>query len=741
MANTLMDGKSFWRSRWTPIAGVLAVGVGLIWIVLTIPWLPCPQCGATPTTVTALTPGVSAVTDSPVFEYSPGWQVSAAGADPTEPRDPLQEPSGVVTFTYTGNALWLLLAPGDYWAFLYATVDGQPANQLPEIRGNTDSQGARAGYTTLLAPEIDASNVGARLRWVEAHRAGATNANAAHQVRLEFWRGWGRIPLRAVAIDPAPEQLRAPGDRRPGLELPVWPGLLILLAGGWLLIGARLVSFHQRTPAQTAWHIASLRRILERGGARIAWGGLPIGAAMIVAGTFTAQWPVVLGGLVVLGLVSVLRPALWLSAMLFALPFAYAIKLPMLPGRALGVIDVGIAGGVATLLAHLLLNWLAGAEHQSQTRAAVRAQRGLILWLALLVIWALVASVDVRYPSLALREWRTVFLYALIFALLLVTLLHRSPWAKQDRWVLVAGWLLGATTVSLIGLWGYTTDAGFVSAAEGVRRIQALYDSANNLALYLDRTVAATLALAIFLPGRRARLAYAALAAPQILAWLLTFSKGALLLAAPAMLVVLGGGGVWLLRQQKRSARPILLLGALALIAVIVLAPFIGAERFQRLFDLQQGTGFLRIQLWRSSWQMALDHMLRGVGPDQFLYAYRSGYLLPTAWQEPNLNHPHNVLLDWWTRLGLAGLVLGIGWLVAGIWGIWRWLSSAVNRHAEAALALGALSASAAALAHGLIDVSYALPELMLVWVLLFHLGAATAIARCTDGPAGTRPG
>jgi hypothetical protein len=41
----------------------------------------------------------------------------------------------------------------------------------------------------------------------------------------------------------------------------------------------------------------------------------------------------------------------------------------------------------------------------------------------------------------------------------------------------------------------------------------------------------------------------------------------------------------------------------------------------------------------------------------------------------------------------------------------------------EAALALGCLAATGAALAHGLIDVSYALPELMLTWVLLFHVG------------------
>lgn len=112
---------------------------------------------------------------------------------------------------------------------------------------------------------------------------------------------------------------------------------------------------------------------------------------------------------------------------------------------------------------------------------------------------------------------------------------------------------------------------------------------------------------------------------------------------------------------------------------------------------------------------MALDHPWFGVGPDNFLYSYRSGYILPAAWRDPSLNHPHNVLLDWWTRVGLPGLALAAAWLWLGIRSLWRAASAD-------ALAVGALGAIAAALGHGLIDASYALPDLMLVWVFLLHL-------------------
>lgn len=704
-------------SRWTLLTGVLTIAFGLLWLLLTMPWQPCAECGAMSRPALALAPGIVAATDSPLFHYSPGWHVTAESADPHEPGDPFGEPAGIVTFTYTGDALWLLLAPGDYWAYLYATVGGKPANRLAYIAGNTDSRNEPAGYITLLAPELAGRNEDERLRWMEIHQADAMPGAAIlqdsiHTVRLEFWRGWGQRPLRAVAVDPSPATLHAAGARRALMAAPLWPGVLLLLVGGGLLATRRM-----RWPS-----FAPHARPLDPPATfnPIVWFAALLGAGLTVAGVFTSFWPVALSGMVVLGTAALVRPVLWFAALLFALPFAYAAALPLLPGRSLGIIDVGLAGGIAALAGHALLCWLTG--ERTEARPFFRSQRIALLLLALLVGWALVASVDTRYPALALREWRTIFLNALIFALLLVMLLNQTRHLDADRRFLVIGWLSGAAAVSLIGLWGFATGAGFVSAAEGVRRVQALYDSANNLALYLDRTVAVSLALLLFTQNRQERLLWALLVAPQGLAWLLTFSKGSLFLAAPAMLLVLGGGGFWLLRRQERRVTPLIALGAILGLGALALTPFIGAERFQGLLDFEQGTGFLRVQLWRSAWQMALDHPLLGVGPDQFLYHYRSGYLLPEAWQEPNLNHPHNLLLDWWTRLGVPGLALGIGWLAVGIAGLVRWLCDHVGRPQDAALALGCLAAAAAALAHGLIDVSYALPELMIVWVLLFHL-------------------
>jgi O-antigen ligase len=162
--------------------------------------------------------------------------------------------------------------------------------------------------------------------------------------------------------------------------------------------------------------------------------------------------------------------------------------------------------------------------------------------------------------------------------------------------------------------------------------------------------------------------------------------------------------------------------------ALLALVPFLDTERFQRLLDFDSGTGFTRLQLWHSSLQMALDHPWLGVGPDNFLYAYRTQYILPAAWQEPDLNHPHSWLLDWWTRLGLVGMVLGLRWWVTGVRANWQRLHlTPSTRQIETTIWLGILAAMAAALSHGLIDLSYAVPDLMLVWVLLTMLPTIVA--------------
>ncbi|MFN8491095.1 MAG: O-antigen ligase family protein [Caldilineaceae bacterium] len=684
---------------WWAVAA-LCVIAGLAWFALVRLNRPTPLA-IQPVRVEQLKSRESATLDSPVFAYSPGWRVDATGADPHEPPAPWHEPSGVVTFTYTGAELDLLLAVGDYWGYLYVTVDNQPANLLPVMASNRNRLGQLSGYKTFYAPEKQTAT-GTAEQWVRVHRSATSQK---HQARLEVWRSWGQRPLRAVAVDTLPP---APYPR--------WPGIALLLGAVWAT-GFALApsSFAVRPqPSVAAWLPAPLHQLLTATvfKATAPWLAL-LGILLIGVGVATHQWIATLLGLGLLAWAAIQRPALWLAALLFALPFYYNFPLPLFPGRSLSLIEVGIWGGIMLLIAHLFF------IHDKEVSSTIPHFAFRIPHLILFAIssWALVATFNAEIFGVAFHEWRAVFLTAGIFALLLSGLWQTSTEPTSDRWWLVSAWLTGGAVVALVGIWQYVTGA-MVITAEGVWRVRAFYGSPNNLALYLDRTLAVTLALALFSKTTRTRLLWGALALLQAAALLLTFSKGALLFGLPAMLLTLWWGGLVILGKQGEWRRTIWWIVGAGVLALLALTPFLGTERFQRLLDLRQGTGFLRLQLWQSAWRMALDHRLLGVGPDNFLYTFRSHYLLPTAWQEPNLNHPHNWLLDWWTRLGLPGLGLALLFFGVTMRQLWHGLRSS----AQPVLQLGLLAAVITALAHGLIDASYALPDLMIVWVLLAGL-------------------
>jgi O-antigen ligase len=196
---------------------------------------------------------------------------------------------------------------------------------------------------------------------------------------------------------------------------------------------------------------------------------------------------------------------------------------------------------------------------------------------------------------------------------------------------------------------------------------------------------------------------------------LLSFSKGALLFGVPASLLVVGllAGGRWFLGTLG-------VLSAAALAAI----PVLRTPRFTSLFDLQSGTSFFRLNLWRSTVDMIRDHPVLGVGLDNFLYAYRGRYIRPAAWQEPNLSHPHNVVLDYLSRLGVLGLAAGL-WLQIAFWRVALPLRRLTDPD-ERALAIGLMGGMVDFLAHGLVDNSFFLVDLAfpfsLSLALMVHL-------------------
>jgi O-antigen ligase len=246
-----------------------------------------------------------------------------------------------------------------------------------------------------------------------------------------------------------------------------------------------------------------------------------------------------------------------------------------------------------------------------------------------------------------------------------------------------------------------------VITAEGVRRIRGLYGSPNNLGLYLGRIVPIIVAFLFFGGDRRRRWGYLAAGVPILVCLYLTYSRGAWLLGVPAALLFIG---------VLRGWRALLAAVGAAVAALVALLPFAGAERVRTLFDLSGGTALHRLRLWEATVNMIRDHPLWGVGLDNFLYQHPR-YMLPEAWQEPDLSHPHNILLDWWTRLGVLGVVALI-WMEVAFFRLGLRLYRSLNEADLRALVMGLMASMVDFLAHGLIDNSFFLVDLAFVFFL-----------------------
>jgi O-antigen ligase len=149
---------------------------------------------------------------------------------------------------------------------------------------------------------------------------------------------------------------------------------------------------------------------------------------------------------------------------------------------------------------------------------------------------------------------------------------------------------------------------------------------------------------------------------------------------------------------------------AALIIGLFGLVLWVGPTRLRSLLDLSQGTTFLRFSLWQAAWEMGQDHPWLGVGLDNFLYYY-GDYIRPGAEVDRWLSHPHNLVLDFWLRLGIGGVAL----ILAMLTGFARRASQVYRSLPDGdfrAMTLGLIAGMAACVAHGLIDSSFFVVEL-----------------------------
>ncbi len=609
--------------------------------------------------------------------YLGDWRLSPQGADIGQSGDSLVIP-------FKGTRLDLTVRRGDFWGILYVTVDGKPANRLPQ-----DSQGH--SYLVLHDP----------LHRTETVTLASGLADEVHEAELVAEGGWGQWAIVGwtVAREPSPR--------------PYWLAcaLLGICAVALLAASYRLLPT-VRCLLPTTLYL--LRQFADR------YHALPEGLQLTLTlatalAFYLSPWPFLsLPALALLAVCVCLRPDIGLALVAFSIPFYLYPK--QVFGISLSMVEV------TTLLCLAAWVWQVASDKwqvaSKWERLAVGHWSLVIGHLDLAVIFfvglsafSLALALIAENFGVAMREFRVVVFESALFYFLL----RASPLEKRHLWRIVEALILAAAIVSLIGLYQYFFTSDIITA-EGVRRIHGVYGSPNNLGLFLGRIVPILAAVALFGGSLRRRAIYCLIALPVTLCLYLTYSRGAWLLGLPAAFIFLG-----LMRGRKALLISLLVI----LVIALSLLPLIGTERLASIFNTQSGTTFLRLKLWQGSINMIRDHPLFGVGLDNFLYQYRTRYVLPEAWEELDLSHPHNIVLDYWTRLGILG-VIAIGWLLFAFFQKALRLYRQLGDRDLKALLLGLMASMVAFLAHGLIDNSYFLVDLAFVFCLTLGIVART---------------
>lgn len=662
--------------------------------------------------------------DNPYAHYSGVWRFGDLGADIGWVNN------SQLDFEFTGRDISLLLRQDDYVAYLYPTIDGQPANATPR-----DAAGNPYIILTSDTLEPDVSLVPV------AHNLTNTQ-HTLHIITDELVPDdvVNRWALVGYAVSSG--SLAEPYDRQITIAwLTAAVALVAVVVTGreieWRQVFAPLTGIWRRLSNTGQLAVSAITSVALMIGMLLTWNDatpalfrrepVQIGLAIITAGVVYLNPGLILtlAALLVLFIIIYNHIDFGLMLTIFFAPFflfpidLYTFAFPMS--------EMVILVTAAAWFLRMLAAW--GRIRQSKN-SRFPAQNPIYQVTALdfgIVAWVVLGIVSLTwtiYRGEAITELRVMIIEPALFYLIVRT----SALNRQMILRLVDALLIAGLVVSVVGFWLYVQGEATITAEEGIRRLASVYGSPNNVGLFLGRCLPFALAFALIKTDALRRIFGVSTLLVIGLAIMLSLSAGALFIGVPA-----GIAAVLVLVWRKRALIPLAGLGA---IAIGVFAIALRSARFARLLDFSSGTNFARVRVWQSAINAVIDRPITGLGLDQFLYFFRGQYILPDAWKEPNLSHPHNIILDFWLRLGILGVIVLI-WIQATFWRImyrayqqWRERDTLLF-----ALTVGTMGSMMNLIAHGLVDNSVYVNDLTFIFTLVLALASQLSNTRAIDEP------
>lgn len=346
-----------------------------------------------------------------------------------------------------------------------------------------------------------------------------------------------------------------------------------------------------------------------------------------------------------------------------------------------------------------------------------------LFWPAVLLLAAAIASTIVSPDKLhALGALKAYFIEPIIFYFLAILLI------KDRRGIEGLFWALGISVLYLgllaIGqkFWPIGVPVGFLNAGGGADRVTSVFSYPNAIGLYFGPIVTVFFgflfynnpdSILLYLSNKSRFLIKLAVVIVGFLAIVLAKSEGAII----AVLL-----SFFLLCLCNRKTRWYVLAGGVILVLLFVFDSFGLRESLWPKIWLLDWSGYIRRSMWAETAEMLKNNWLWGAG--------LSGYKLAIASYHTNIwfetfPYPHNIFLNFWSELGLAGLAVFVFIVLKFIWVnlknifciVWHYGHDlSFDKIASAVFLVTILEI----IIHGLVDVPYFKNDLsMLFWVLL----------------------
>ncbi|OGY91148.1 MAG: hypothetical protein A3B31_01335 [Candidatus Komeilibacteria bacterium RIFCSPLOWO2_01_FULL_53_11] len=323
-------------------------------------------------------------------------------------------------------------------------------------------------------------------------------------------------------------------------------------------------------------------------------------------------------------------------------------------------------------------------------------------------------------PAQAFGIFKAYFIEPVLY---LIVFLYEVRNTKTAEHII---WLLGLTTIVIgaIAFWQYETGLGITNPfwADSVqRRITTFFGYPNANSLFATPIIALYLGYFSKRGSIAAQIFKVGVVALGLIAIIAAQTTGALLAIVIA---------AWILALRLKKTRGFFI--AVVIIAITLTAHSSDSRGYtadlmgriaRNELNLSSTSLEIRINQWRETWAMLLDHPVRGGGLanyQQSLASYHSYDFLEIYL------YPHSLLLNFWSEIGLLGL-LAFLWLGVVIFRrLHRALSIAPPSADDAALVWGVVLAWIVTIFHGLVDVPYFKNDLSVLWMLLVGLTIVT---------------